>query len=73
MDDYWYIYKDSLGKWNLTTNPQFIASHQYCRAIPKKEVIYAGYELISDFLYDLNDEGSATFEVENLVSDYELQ
>jgi hypothetical protein len=35
MNDYYFIYKDSLGQWNLVTNPKFIARHTYCRAIKK--------------------------------------
>jgi len=55
MEKYYYIYKDSTGNWNTTTNPMFIASHKYCRAIPKYVVSdYMKYELISDMLYDLN-------------------
>jgi hypothetical protein len=34
-NDYHYIYKDSLGRWNQTRNPVFIASHTNCKAIEK--------------------------------------
>jgi len=34
-NDYTYIYQDSLGHWNIATNPVFIAEHKCCRAVPK--------------------------------------
>ena len=51
-EDYTFIYKDSHGKWNKTTNPKFIAEHTYCRAIPK-ENIGAGEYTIDE--YDTGD------------------
>lgn len=38
FDSYYYIYKDAIGKWDMTNNPKFIARHTYCRAIPKHKV-----------------------------------
>lgn len=35
MKEYYFIYKDSFGTWDITKNPVFIASHTYCRAIKK--------------------------------------
>ncbi len=34
-NDYTFIYKDSLGRWNIATNPSFIAVHKCCVAVPK--------------------------------------
>lgn len=56
MNEYYFLYKDSLGKWDNTTNPMFIAEHKYCRAIPKYVVHELGYDHIKDFIYDLNNE-----------------
>ena len=39
MSSYFFFYKDGLGKWNEATNPVFIASHKYCRAVPQKAVL----------------------------------
>jgi len=55
MDDYYFLYLNSLNKWNRATNPKFIAEHKYCRAIPKEVVTSLGYEFVSDFVNDLND------------------
>lgn len=55
MQDYYFIYKDSINNWRFCTNPVFIASHQHCRAILKKEVEdILGYAFIGDLIYDLN-------------------
>ena len=35
MNDYYFICNDTLGRWNIVTNPKFIARHTYCRAIKK--------------------------------------
>lgn len=65
MDKYYFIYKDSTGSWKDCTNPRFIASHIYCRAIPKYVVNkYLGYSFIADLVYDMN---------ENLLSDKHTQ
>ena len=34
FDNYVFIYKDSFGIWSECKNPQFIARHKCCRAIP---------------------------------------
>ena len=34
FDNYVFIYKDSYGRWGDCKNPQFIARHTCCRAIP---------------------------------------
>lgn len=47
MDDYIFIYKDSLGNYNLCTNPVFIASHKCCRAFKKSELDKDPNEIIS--------------------------
>ena len=36
--DYIFICKNSTGKWDVCINPEFIARHQMCRAIPIKEL-----------------------------------
>jgi len=35
MDEYYFIFKDSMNRWNTCTNPVFIARHTYCRSIKK--------------------------------------
>ncbi len=47
--DYDFIYKDSLGRWNTATNPEFIAEHTCCRAIKK------GEQPIKDLLKRMNE------------------
>lgn len=51
MSDYFFLYKNSWNSWSETTNPKFIAIHQYCRAIPKEALKDM---LICDFVYELN-------------------
>ena len=51
-EDYVFIYKDSHGKWNKTTNPRFIAEHTYCRAILKEHVGSGEYTIDE---YDTGD------------------
>jgi len=48
-----FIYKDSLGHFNTATSPRFIAMHKCCVAIPR-EIIVKKYDLITDFIYELN-------------------
>lgn len=36
--DYIFIYKNSTGKWDICINPEFIARHTVCRAIPVAEL-----------------------------------
>jgi len=52
-NDYYYIYRDLLGRYNTATSPRFIAAHKSCVAIPKDMVKYK-YAKIIDFIHDLN-------------------
>ena len=36
--EYIFIYKNSTGAWNTCINPEFIARHTMCRAIPVAEL-----------------------------------
>lgn len=36
--DYIFISKDSSGRWDVCINPEFIARHTMCRAIPVAEL-----------------------------------
>ena len=36
--EYIFIYKNSTGAWNTCINPEFIARHQMCRAIPVEQL-----------------------------------
>jgi len=36
MDEYYFIYKNSLGYWSQCTNPVFIAEHKCCKAFKKE-------------------------------------
>lgn len=38
MEDYIFIYRDTLGWYDLCTNPVFIAKAQQCRAFKKSEL-----------------------------------
>ena len=49
FDEYYFVYKDSLGEWNSATNPVFIAEHKYCRAVKKNE-----WESVMKLLNTLN-------------------
>ncbi len=37
FNDYTYIYMDAHGRWNIATNPVFIAEHKNCKAIKKND------------------------------------
>lgn len=59
-EDYTFIYKDSLGTWNIATNPVFIAEHGCCMAIKKTDTDtlnkYLGKpELTSEYIIDEYD------------------
>ena len=54
MKEYFYIYRDSFKKWNIATNPQFIAEHKDCRAIKKWNGIYFINQ--RDYIAKLNKE-----------------
>jgi hypothetical protein len=75
VNDYHFLYKDSQGKWQTTTNPIFIAKHQYCRAVPKKEVASA-YDLhimyASELAFSLNNYEDCIIDLDKLISEYEL-
>ncbi len=49
FQDYHFIYKDSLGRWHETTNPEFIAKHQTCRAMKRDA------QPLKDLLHRLNN------------------
>ena len=36
--EYIFISKDRSGRWNTCINPEFIARHQMCRAIPVEQL-----------------------------------
>jgi hypothetical protein len=72
MDNYYFLYKDSQGQWQVATSPIFIAKHQYCRAIPKSVVKEAGLEFIGDFTYQLNNTDTMPVDIDNLINTYEL-
>lgn len=52
FDNYVFIYKNSINKWNQAMNPKFIARHTYCRAIPIKEVnlLFNELDILIDYL-----------------------
>lgn len=52
MDEYYYVYIDSLQTLHLATSMPFVAKHTKCRAIPKEMI--PNDTLISDLLYYLN-------------------
>jgi len=65
MEDYYFIYKDSLGALNSATNPRFIAEHKSCIALNKQFLPSLGYKRLSDLLYSLNwSEVPETFMIE---------
>jgi hypothetical protein len=73
MDDYYFLYKDSEGKWKTATNPIFIAKHTYCRAIPKKDIRKIGrFSTIYDLIHKLNSTEENKDDIKNLISKYEL-
>lgn len=55
MTEYYFIYKNALGKWNQATNLKFVAEHTYCRAIPKTVLEGTNYKTVADFVYDINE------------------
>lgn len=54
MNEYYFLYKNSLDKWNTATNPVFIAKHTYCRAVSKGEFDSLNIGSLFDFLHILN-------------------
>jgi len=55
MNEYVYVYKNSMNIWDSAKNPVFIAKHGYCRAIPAIEVKKAGFKSTSNLVYNLNE------------------
>lgn len=55
MDDYIFIYKDSLDRYNLARNPRFIAMHCNCAGVPK-EFVNLLYDKPEDLIRDLNSD-----------------
>ena len=49
-NNYWFIYKDTLGFYSMSTNPIFIAEHKDCFAIKKKDIAN-----ITKYMRDLNN------------------
>ena len=58
MEEYYFVYCNSMGKWGEAKNPAFIAKHKKCRAIFKvydvKKVIEElnNYDFSND-IYDM--------------------
>lgn len=71
LKDYIFVYKDSRGKWCIATNPVFIAKHNYCRAIPHKEVEKLNFDTYSDFVYALNSRWHSE-QLSDLVKEFDL-
>ena len=53
--DYIFICKNSTGKWDVCINPEFIARHQMCRAIPVAELNKC-FKSIKSLLLVMNNE-----------------
>jgi len=74
VDQYYFLYKDALGRWCETSNPVFIAQHTYCRAVPKEviEKQFGGRSIRS--LIDLMNDRFTDYipEVEKIVQEYKL-
>lgn len=71
-NEYYFIYKDSMNNWSDASNPSFIAKHGYCRAVPKQEIIKAGYNLIADFTYMLNNNEKQSTEVQRIIKEWDI-
>ena len=53
--EYIFIYKNSTGTWNTCINPEFIARHTMCRAIPVAELNKC-FKSIKSLLLVMNNE-----------------
>ncbi len=53
--DYIFISKDCLGRWDTCVNPEFIARHKMCRAIPVVELNKC-FKSIKSLLLVMNNE-----------------
>lgn len=47
-EDYVFIYEDSLGMWNVATNPVFIAEQSKCKAVLKTDTDTLKYYLVEN-------------------------
>jgi len=71
MNDYYFIYKNKYGTFDTCTNPEFIAKHKACRAIPKavlynnKVTIQAVKNYLNKFDIDTRNEM-----LENILNDW---
>jgi hypothetical protein len=73
MNDYYFLYKNSLGEWRDAINPVFIAKHQYCRAIPKEVIKKVHCEFVADFISLLNDKDLVkSSELDLIIIEFEL-
>jgi hypothetical protein len=72
MDNYYFVYLDTTGRWHSASNPVFIATHTYCRAIPKDILEQAGYDLIADFCHELNDPSYGSSTLVKIKSDWNI-
>lgn len=72
MDNYYFVYLDAVGRWCYALNPVFIAKHMHCRAIPKDTLKQAGYDLIADFCYELNDPSYDSSTLTKIKSDWSI-
>jgi len=53
--DYIFIYQDARYKWDICINPEFMARHQMCRAIPVAE-LNKYFKSIKSLLLVMNNE-----------------
>lgn len=53
--DYIFISKDRSGRWDVCINPEFIARHTMCRAIPVAE-LNKYFKSIKSLLLFMNNE-----------------
>lgn len=53
--DYIFISKDRSGRWDVCINPEFIARHTMCRAIPVAE-LNKYFKSIKSLLLVMNNE-----------------
>lgn len=72
MNKYYFLYKNSVNVWSTAVNPIFIAKHTYCRAIPKKVIADLGYNLVSDFVYDLNKKDFINDKFNSTIYEWDL-
>ena len=62
MKKYFFIYKNSQNKWCHATNIKFVASHNFCRAVEKNDLlnkfnsVYCFLDKANDFFGDSDAE-----------------